>query len=137
MLVFLTLFLVSGLFNQVNVAAQCSFSNMSGCSKNLIINKNAVCHDTQSCIIWFVNILFLIAVLFSFVFLVWGGLDYIMAGGDTAKAGAARLKLTNAVIGLVVVIVAWAVSTFVFNFFAQNESPLNDIGSIGTQYTLR
>ncbi len=122
--------LLGSLFITPSVAqAVCNWNDLSGCDEALIINKDAVCTDVPSCIIWFVNILFLLAVLVSFVYLVWGGLDYIMAGGDSGKAGGAQRKITNAVIGLVVVIVAWAVSTMVFNFFSAGApSPLEDIG---------
>ena len=103
----------------------CQIGNISGCSQKTIIPSGTdICNTATGCIIWFVNIIFLVAVLLSFVYLIWGGIDYIMAGGDTAAAGNARTKLTNAVIGLVVVILAWAISNFVLKFFGLKVEPI-------------
>lgn len=110
----------------------CTIDNLQSedCKTKSLIPTSNICNSPTSCITWFVNVIFLIAVLLSFVYLVWGGIDYIMAGGDSAAAGAARTKLTNAVVGLVVVIVAWAISNFVLKFFGvKTEIPLNQ----GTQ----
>ena len=105
--------------------AECKIGDISGCAEKTIIpSGTAICSTATGCIIWFVNIIFLVAVLLSFVYLIWGGIDYIMAGGDTAAAGNARTKLTNAVIGLVVVILAWAISNFVLKFFGLKVEPI-------------
>lgn len=42
------------------------------------------------------------AVLLIFM-LLWGGIDWIMSGGDKEKAASARKKITSALIGLVVI----------------------------------
>lgn len=38
------------------------------------------------------------------IWLIWGGFQYIIAGDDPEKAEAARTRITNAVIGLMIVI---------------------------------
>lgn len=57
-----------------------------------------------------------IASIATFVLLVWGGLEWIMAGGDKSKLESARTRITNALVGLAIVAVAWAVFIFVDYF---------------------
>lgn len=44
----------------------------------------------------------LIGVLACFVFIVLGGIEWITSGGDKGKLESARNKITNAVVGLIV-----------------------------------
>lgn len=46
-----------------------------------------------------------------------GGFSWINAGGDKAKLQAARDKLTNAFIGLIVVVAGWAILALAGTFF--------------------
>jgi hypothetical protein len=50
----------------------------------------------------------LIAFIVAFVFLVLGGISWITSGGDKAGVEAARNKIINAIIGLIVVASTWA-----------------------------
>ena len=43
-----------------------------------------------------------IALLIALSFLLWGGIDWILAGGEKAKLDSARGKITGAVVGLFV-----------------------------------
>lgn len=61
------------------------------------------------------------AVLFVFM-IVWSGLEWISSGGDKEKVGNAQKRITNALIGLVIFAVAFAIfkllGTFTgFQFF--------------------
>jgi hypothetical protein len=49
-----------------------------------------------------------IAGVISFIFLLWGGLQWIMAGGDKEGTEKARKKITAALIGLAIVFSAYA-----------------------------
>jgi hypothetical protein len=42
------------------------------------------------------------------LYLIWAGIQYIQAGGDASKAKAARTSIINAIIGIVIVIAAFA-----------------------------
>lgn len=53
-------------------------------------------------------VLILVSLVFFFI-LVLGGLSWITSGGDEKKVAAARAKITNALIGLVIVFAAWAI----------------------------
>lgn len=54
------------------------------------------------------NIMLGIAGVISFIFLLWGGLQWIMAGGDKEGTEKARKKITAALIGLAIVFSAYA-----------------------------
>jgi hypothetical protein len=49
------------------------------------------------------------------LFLVYGGVMYLTAGGDDGKVKSARAIITNAIIGLVIAIVAFSIVTIVTN----------------------
>ncbi len=50
------------------------------------------------------------------IFLVWGSVDWISSAGEKGKLDSARNKMTNAVIGLIVLASVLAIYTFVQNF---------------------
>jgi hypothetical protein len=55
--------------------------------------------------------------LATFMYLVYGGVQWIMAGGDKGKLEEAKSKITNGIIGLAIVASAWAVYKLVDYFF--------------------
>ncbi len=42
----------------------------------------------------------------AIIYLIWGGMTYITAGGDAEKAGKGRVAITNAIIGIIIVALA-------------------------------
>lgn len=59
------------------------------------------------------NGLALLGVIF-FILMLYGGLTWMIAKGDTAKADKAKDIIEAAIIGLVLVLSAYAIATFVF-----------------------
>jgi hypothetical protein len=55
--------------------------------------------------------------LLAFMMLLLSGIQWITSGGDKQALEKARNGITNALIGLVIVAAAWAIMTFVGNFF--------------------
>lgn len=55
-----------------------------------------------------VNILASVAGIVAVFFLIFSGYKYVTAGGDAEAAGAARTGILNAILGLVVILAAWA-----------------------------
>jgi hypothetical protein len=49
-----------------------------------------------------VRILFIVAALGVVVMVVWGGLDWVLSGGDKEKVASARKKITTAFVGLAI-----------------------------------
>lgn len=57
---------------------------------------------------WVLAVIFLIA----FIYLIINGVKYITAGGDAAKATEARNGVLNAIIGIVIVLIAFVILRF-------------------------
>jgi amino acid transporter len=64
-----------------------------------------------------ITIAIIIAALLTFVFLLWGGIQWITSGGDKAKYEEARNRITAALIGLAIVVLAWLVIRLIAYFF--------------------
>src|SRR3989338_5461890 len=56
------------------------------------------------------------ATLWTFIQLLWGGLDWISSGGDKSKLEMAQHRLTTALLGLFVVVSSWALYLIVLQF---------------------
>ena len=59
----------------------------------------------------------LVAGLATFMYLVYGGVQWIMSGGDKGKLEEARAKLTSGIVGLAIVASAWAIYLLLDYFF--------------------
>ncbi len=64
-----------------------------------------------------VGVAILIAGLLAFIYLVWGGVEWISSGGDKAGMESARNRITAAFVGLGIVVAAWAVAKLIEAFF--------------------
>ncbi|HEY4694478.1 MAG TPA: hypothetical protein VIH52_00775 [Candidatus Nanoarchaeia archaeon] len=60
---------------------------------------------------------FFVAGLAFLAMLVLGGIQWISAGGDAKALDAARTRITNAVVGLVIVVAAYALTAIVEQVF--------------------
>ena len=73
----------------------------------------------------------LVSALLVFMFLIWGGIQWISSGGDKGKTQEARDRITAAIVGLAVVASAWAVMLIIQYFFGisilnENITPPKD-----------
>ena len=57
---------------------------------------------------YILGIISIVAVLY----LIYGGIQYITAGGDADKASKGRVTITNAIIGIVIILAAFAIYKF-------------------------
>ena len=55
-------------------------------------------------------IMFFFAALLAFLFIIIGGIQWIAAGGDKVAAASARDRITASVVGLLIVVAAFAIS---------------------------
>lgn len=62
----------------------------------------------------------ILAGLVTFLMLIWGGVQYITSAGDKVQAESARNKMTNALIGLVIVIGSYGIIKLIEAFFGIN-----------------
>ena len=64
-----------------------------------------------------IGIAFVLAVLISLFFLVWGGIKWITSGGDKGGVENARNQIIAAIIGLIIVFLAFFILNLVLGFF--------------------
>jgi Na+/proline symporter len=51
--------------------------------------------------------------LVAVIFVILGGLQWMTSGGDEEKVGRAKRTISSAIIGIVVVLLAWAIVQFI------------------------
>lgn len=72
----------------------------------------------------------IIAGLFMLLYLLWGALDWITSGGEKEKITKAQNKITNAVIGMVLIFAIFAI----FNLVAGNLLGIITPGTNGWEF---
>jgi hypothetical protein len=77
-----------------------------------------------------INMLLGLAGVVSFIFLLWGGLQWIMAGGDKDALDKARKKIVGALIGLSIVFSSYAI-IFILRMLFNIDVIGWDLGAIG------
>lgn len=63
-----------------------------------------------------VNLIVVVAGILVFVYLVWGGIQWLTSGGDKTHVQEARDKITHALIGLAIIAAAWALTMIITTF---------------------
>ena len=71
-----------------------------------------------------VSVGIIIAAILVFLYLVWGGIEWITSAGDKTKTETAQKRISNAIIGLAIVATAWAVWNIILYFFGVNLDAL-------------
>lgn len=64
-----------------------------------------------------ISLILIIVALIFFFMLVLGGIKWMTANGDEKAVGAARSQITNALIGIAIVFVTWAVIRLIGTLF--------------------
>lgn len=82
-------------------------------------------YDLQQLVNFATSLVLFIGVAITVIFLIIGGIRYITSGGDKEAATQARGMITNAVIGFIIVIAAWAIRTIVQNLLGATNMPNN------------
>jgi magnesium-transporting ATPase (P-type) len=82
--------------------------------------------DIGSLITQVLTFVFIIAILLVFLYIIWGGVEWITSGGDKGKTESARNRITAAVIGLVILLASFAILQLVLQFFTGGQG-LNEI----------
>lgn len=67
-----------------------------------------------------IAVIFVVAILIALFFLVWGGIKWITSGGDKGGVEAARSQIIAAVIGLIIVFLAFFILNLVLGLFGLN-----------------
>lgn len=89
----------------------------SALAQNLVPNDIGGINNIVSVIRNAIRFVLLVAFILAFVFLIIGGIRWITAGGDEKAVSGARGMITAALIGLVIVLVSYALIVLVERFF--------------------
>lgn len=76
-----------------------------------------------------INLVFVAGAIIFFFMLIMGGIQWISSGGDKGGLEAARGKITNALVGIVILFSVYAVAKLIEIFFGISILTL-DIGSL-------
>ncbi len=64
-----------------------------------------------------ISVVFIIAGILTFAFLVMGGIEWLTSGGDKTKTEQARNRITAALVGLAIIAASWALMQLISYFF--------------------
>jgi len=67
----------------------------------------------------FVNIMLFAVGILAVIMLIWGGIRYVLSGGDSGAVSSAKKTILYAVVGLIVAILAYAIVNFVITAIAK------------------
>ena len=99
-------------FAQLNVSEPINL-NVPGEWANRVPKVTSVSRLISSTI----QLLLIVAAVFFFIYLLIGGIQWIMSGGDKAKIEAARGRITHALIGLLIVLGVWIINGILSSLF--------------------
>lgn len=68
----------------------------------------------------FISLAVVAAAVIFFLWLILGGIQWIISGGDKQKTEAARGQITGALVGLVIVFSAWAIAQLIKTLFGMD-----------------
>lgn len=89
-------------------------------SGNLVPSTIRPINNAVSVVRGIIQFILVVAFVAAFIFLIIGGLRWITAGGDEKAVSSARNMITAALVGLVIVLVAYAIIRLVEIFFQVN-----------------
>ena len=82
-----------------------------------ISSRVAINSDLGTFITRVFSAIIIVAGIATFVYMIYGGVQWITSGGEKDKIKEARDKITQAIIGLAVVVSAWAIFRLIDYFF--------------------
>ncbi len=88
--------------------------NIPGCGANSTKSPEQI-------VTTIIGILLFVAFVIALIFLIWGGIKWIMSGGEKDGASKAKETITSALIGLAVVLGAWLLLNIVVKTLTGND----------------
>lgn len=96
--------------------------------KNCLQNEVATFDCIPSVVGGIIQVLLMFLGAAALFYLLWGSLKFVMSGGDPKAVGAAKNTMTYALIGLVVVLLSFAILKFLGSFLGIGENQLLQFG---------
>jgi len=72
-----------------------------------------------------ITIIFIIATILALVYLIWGGIKWVLSGGDKTKVDDARRAIVAAIVGLIIVFLSYFILNVVVGLFIKDFSLKN------------
>ncbi len=69
-----------------------------------------------------ITIVFIVAIILALAYLIWGGIKWVLSGGDKAKVDAARQAIVAAIVGLIFVFLSYFIINIVVPIFVPGFS---------------
>lgn len=91
--------------------------NLNPCPESGQFNVLCGFNDMGAVLGFVITIAFIIAILIALFFLIWGGIKWISSGGDKGGVEAARNQIIAAVIGLIIIFLAFFILNLVLGLF--------------------
>jgi len=86
-------------------------------------------NSLQSTIAIFINVILGFLGIVAFIIILLGGFKWMTSGGDEDKIGEAKKLMGAGVVGMAIVLAAWAIASFVINQLASaTNSPISTGG---------
>jgi len=63
------------------------------------------------------TLVFVLVALLALAYLIWGGIRWVLSGGDKAKVDAARKTIIYAIVGLIFIFMSFFIINFITTFF--------------------
>lgn len=99
------------------VFAQATSTNLNPCPSAGQFNVLCGFNDMGKVLGFIITVAFIIAILIALFFLIWGGIKWISSGGDKGGVEAARNQIIAAIIGLIIVFLAFFILNLVLGLF--------------------
>lgn len=81
-------------------------------------NFNVLCNlNPSNALPGILTFILIVAVIIALIYLVWGGIKWITSGGDKGNVETARNQIIAAIIGLIVVFLAWFIINLLLTLF--------------------
>jgi hypothetical protein len=74
-----------------------------------------------------ITLLLMVGIVIAIVFLIYGGIRWILSGGDSKQVEAARNHIVAAIVGLVIVVGAFFILNIVFTILTGNPFSFNNL----------
>lgn len=94
-------------------AAQCD-----GCPSDLF-GDQGIFRQITSTILYIVGII-------AVIMLIWGGIRYVISGGDSKKVTDAKNTVLYAIIGLIIAFLSYAIINFVIDALPSDQKPVEE-----------
>lgn len=100
------------------LAADTAKTTVNLCEEKQGFNINFLCGvKIEGLIKTAINTVLFVAFVAALIFLIYGGIKWIMSGGDKDGATKAKETVTSALIGLAIVLGAWVLINIILQFF--------------------